>query len=139
MAPGRVVPGERLLVAGLPALLLAAAALLPADRPLPFEICLVHRLTGIPCLTCGLTRSICHFVQGDLAASLALHPAGALATALLLLHALWRGAAVFRGRDVGRRTLGRLTAGLGVVAVMLSVGFWLARLAGLGLDRLAAS
>ena len=139
MSSSRAVPGERLLGAALPALLLAAASLLPADRPLPFEICLLHRLTGIPCLTCGLTRSICHFVQGDLGASLTLHPAGALAVALLLLHALWRVGEALRGRDVARRTLGRLTAGLGVSAAFLSVGTWLARLASLGLDRLAAS
>lgn len=138
MAPGRAVTGERLLGAALPALLVAAASLLPADRPLPFEICLLHGLTGLPCLTCGLTRSICHLVQGDLAASVALHPAGGLAVALLLLHALWRGGEAIRGRVVARRTLGRLTAGLGIAGGILSAVVWVARLASLGLDRLAA-
>jgi uncharacterized protein DUF2752 len=84
--------------AGLPALLLAAGALLPPDRPLPFDVCLWHRLTGLPCLTCGLTRSACHLLHGDLPGSLALHPAGILVVALLAAMTAKRGLEAALGR-----------------------------------------
>jgi hypothetical protein len=118
-----------LLQAALPAAVLAAAALLPAPRPLPFDACLLHRLTGLPCLTCGLTRSVCFFVQGEWAASLALHPAGGPAVILLALHALWRTCEAARGRLLARPALARITSALGAAAAIVSVGAWLVRLA----------
>jgi len=88
--------------AGLTAIL-AVASWLPATRPLPFEICLLHGLTGLPCLTCGLTRSVCLLMQGDPAASFAMHPAGLPAVVLMALQVLWRGCEASTGR---RLTLG---------------------------------
>ena len=63
--------------------MLAFAAIANPDRPLPFDVCLWHRLTGYRCLTCGLTRALCHAIQGDWAGSVAYHPAGILALVLL--------------------------------------------------------
>jgi Protein of unknown function (DUF2752) len=65
------------------AMLLFAAAANP-DRPLPFDVCLWHRLTGYRCLTCGLTRSVCHAIRGDWAASFAYHPAGVCVLLILV-------------------------------------------------------
>jgi Protein of unknown function (DUF2752) len=78
----------RLKTAALLALGLAVAAVLPARRPLPFDACVWHALTGYRCLTCGLTRSICLLMQGEPAASLAMHPGGVVAMALVAWHAL---------------------------------------------------
>ncbi|HYM22254.1 MAG TPA: DUF2752 domain-containing protein [Vicinamibacterales bacterium] len=64
--------------------MLAFAALTNPDRPLPFDVCLWHRLTGYRCLTCGLTRALCHAVQGDWTGSFAYHPAGIVALILLV-------------------------------------------------------
>lgn len=36
--------------------------------------CVFHRVTGVPCLTCGATRSIVALSQFDLISSLALNP-----------------------------------------------------------------
>jgi hypothetical protein len=66
--------------------LLAFAAVANPDRPLGFDICFWHRLTGYRCLTCGLTRSVCHAIRGDWAGSLAYHPAGIL---VLLVVIVW--------------------------------------------------
>ena len=63
--------------------MLAFAAAADPNRPLPFDVCLWHRLTGYRCLTCGLTRSVCHAIRGDWSASLALHPAGVIVLVLL--------------------------------------------------------
>ena len=120
---------RRLLGATIPALGLVAGSLLPAARPLPLDLCLLHRLTGIPCLTCGLTRSVCFLLQGDPATSFALHPAGALVVVLLALHALWRGFEAVRGEALARPTLVRLTGALGGAGAILSAGAWVARLA----------
>src|SRR5207245_9283187 len=81
-AGGRGVSRERAsrLAAGLSATgLLAGTFLLPPGKPLPFDLCLLHRLTGIPCLTCGLTRAVCLLARGEWRASLSMHPAGGLA------------------------------------------------------------
>ena len=72
-----------LIVAGLSFL-----ALTNPDRPLPFDICIWHRLTGYRCLTCGLTRSVCHAIRGDWAGSVADHPAGIVVLALLAAWAI---------------------------------------------------
>ena len=66
----------RLRTSAVLSAMLAAGALVDPSRPLPFDVCLLKRLTGLSCPTCGLTRSVCHLLQGDLTGSLALHPAG---------------------------------------------------------------
>jgi len=121
--------GRRLMGAAIPALPLAAAALLPAARPLPFEVCLLHWLAGIPCWTCGLTRSVCFLLQGDPATSFAFHPAGVLVVVLLAMHSLWRAWEAARGHDMARRALGKVTVALGVAGGILSAGAWIARMA----------
>jgi hypothetical protein len=69
---------RRLAEAAIAALVLALGAILPVARPLPFDLCLWHRLTGLRCLGCGLTRSICQLMHGDWVGSFAMHPAGPL-------------------------------------------------------------
>jgi hypothetical protein len=81
----------RAIQATAPALLLLLGAILPPDRPIPFDLCLWHRLTGWRCLGCGLTRSVAHLMHGDVARSVALHPAGPVVVAVLALLAV-RGA-----------------------------------------------
>jgi len=110
--------------------LLGAVFLLPAFHPLPLDLCLLHRLTGIPCLTCGLSRSVCLFARGEWAASLRMHPAGPLAFCVLVVACLWLLGEAAAGRDLGDRARRRLLAlalGLGGA---LSVLVWWARLAG---------
>jgi hypothetical protein len=81
----------RLAEVALPAGLLLLGRLLPPDRPIPFDLCVWHRLTGHDCLACGLTRSVCHLLRGDAAGSLALHPLGVVVTVMLVALAV-RGA-----------------------------------------------
>jgi Protein of unknown function (DUF2752) len=120
------------LAAGLSATgLLAGAFLLPPGKPLPFDLCLLHRLTGIPCLTCGLTRAVCLFARGDWRSSLSMHPAGGLVFAGLAVACVWLLAEAVAERDLGaglRRRLLGLALGTGGA---LSVLAWGARLAGI--------
>jgi hypothetical protein len=119
---------QLLLEAGIMGLALVGAALLPAARPLPFDLCVMHRLTGLPCLTCGLTRSVCFLLQGDPMTSLAFHPAGGLVVLLVAVRASWRAWEAAIGRLLRPRALHRLTVALGVAGGELSAGAWIVRL-----------
>ena len=94
----------RLGGAGLAAALLALGAILPAARPLPFDLCLWHRWTGLPCLGCGLTRSVCSLIQGDLAGSVAQHPAGPIVALILALVATRCAIEALRGEPLRLRS-----------------------------------
>ena len=65
------------------------AALADPNQPLPIDLCVWKRLTGLECLTCGLTRAFCHAVQGNFAQSVAMHPAGVLLLAASMGRAYW--------------------------------------------------
>jgi hypothetical protein len=108
--------------------LLAASFLLPPLRPLPFDLCPLHRMIGIPCLTCGLTRSVCLFAHGDWSASLRMHPAGWLAFVALAVVSLWLAAEAAADRSLAVKARGRLVAlTLGLGGSLAVVG-WGARL-----------
>ena len=49
------------------------------------DLCLFHSVTGLPCPTCGLTRSIAAAARLDLAASWRFHPFGAFLLGALVL------------------------------------------------------
>ena len=83
---------ERLAGALLLSSALWTSFLLPPRRPLPLDACLLHRLTGLPCPTCGLTRAVCLFAQGQWRDSLGMHPAGWLIFLLVLGAVLWTSA-----------------------------------------------
>jgi Protein of unknown function (DUF2752) len=124
-------PRTRRLAAALVAVgFLASVFLLPARRPLPFDVCPFHRLTGLPCPTCGLTRSVCLFARGEWTASLRMHPAGWLAFASLVVASVWLLGEAGMDRDLGSRLRIRLVALALGFGAGLSVVAWGARLAG---------
>jgi hypothetical protein len=51
---------------------LAAALYLPLTDMVP--ACVFRTVTGIPCPSCGITRSLVHLAHGDIAGSLILNP-----------------------------------------------------------------
>ena len=109
------------------ALILAGAMGALAGRawgtlPLPLWSCPVRALTGVPCPTCHLTRSVLATFRGDLVGALRWHAFGpplVVGGLALLAHQL-RGGAPPDPR--------RLGAGLAAGAVLL-FGYWLLRLA----------
>lgn len=64
-------------------LFLGLSILLPTDG-LGVDICLMHRLTGLSCPGCGLTRSITCITHGELSKAAAYHPFGLIIWVLLL-------------------------------------------------------
>lgn len=69
---------EPIVSAGL---VICGVTLLLLARLFPFgslpPLCTFKHLTGLPCLTCGMTRSWVALVHGDVAQALAWNPAGA--------------------------------------------------------------
>lgn len=49
------------------------AVLVSQGTPLPLPACPLRHLTGIPCPTCGMTRSFVALAQGDLAGAIDYH------------------------------------------------------------------
>jgi hypothetical protein len=58
-----------------------------AGRPLNWQ-CAFHAATGLPCPTCGLTRSVVMSLHGDWALAWNIAPAGPVAVAGLTIFAL---------------------------------------------------
>jgi hypothetical protein len=108
--------------------LLGAAALTDPTRPLPFEVCVFHRLTGLPCPTCGMTRAVCHAVHGHWAQSVAWHPAGLILAAGLAGWMLWAAAEASRGQPIAGNLQRRLAKALIIAGVGVSGVFWLRQL-----------
>lgn len=52
-------------------------------------VCVFKGVTGIPCPSCGTTRSVLLLMQGDIAAALWTNPLGALALLLLAAIPVW--------------------------------------------------
>lgn len=53
------------------------------------EICLIKHTTGIPCPSCGSTRSVIALLQGDFLKSLQLNPLGLVVAMIMLVTPFW--------------------------------------------------
>jgi len=110
--------------------LFGAAALTDPTRPLPFDVCIFHWLTGLPCPTCGMTRAVCHAVHGQWAQSVAWHPAGLILAAGLAGWMLWAAAEAWSGNPLAVALRQRLTKALLVAGAAVSGVHWVAQLVG---------
>ena len=72
---------------GIGLVAVAAVWALRLDR-LPLTFCVFKGLTGMPCPTCGSTRTLGQLAAGDLAGALTMNPLAALAAASVALWAL---------------------------------------------------
>ena len=89
-------------------------------------VCLLRRLSGLPCPGCGMTRAFAHLAKGEWGAAAADHPLSFLiAVELALAWAAW-GLALARRRPV-RMPVWFESAVLAHLAVL--VAFWLGRVA----------
>lgn len=101
---------------------LALATGAGGGRALTLELwrCPLRQLTGIPCPTCYLTRSVLAALQGDLAQAIHWHAFGPLLVALTVGLGFWVG---FGGR------VSRLPLRQGaLVLALLAFAYWLLRL-----------
>jgi hypothetical protein len=78
-----------IIYVGIALLVLCAARFLPVLEFLPS--CAFKGFTGLPCPTCGSTRSIVHLAHGDFLSSLALNPLisiGSIGSVFLFLYSV---------------------------------------------------
>ena len=52
-------------------------------------VCLIKRVTGIPCPSCGSTRSVLSVLNGDLAGALHWNPFGFIIVLILMVFPVW--------------------------------------------------
>jgi hypothetical protein len=103
-----------------------AAAFVWTPERFPLPSCLFRELTGVSCLTCGLTRSVHAMSHGEPLAALRFHLMGPLLfAAAIVTGGIWAVEALRGSRVRFRRNVGRTTVALlGVVWA----GYWVARL-----------
>ncbi|HJN36699.1 MAG: DUF2752 domain-containing protein [Prochlorococcus sp.] len=102
--------------------LLVMLAVKASGLDLPLPGCPLRALTGLPCPTCFLTRSMLAALRGDLAGALELHLFGPP----LLLALAWLG---WHQGVRGRPLPGVLVQGKGLLfAGLMLFGYWLIRL-----------
>ena len=54
-----------------------------------YVFCIMKRLTGIPCPSCGSTRSIILLIKGNFAEAFKLNPLGYIIALIMLIMPLW--------------------------------------------------
>ena len=90
---------------------------------LPFPTCLLRKLTGIPCPTCGCTRSLAAWVNLDFEQAFRFNPLFFLiCVGVLVWGAMWileviQGRAFFKDLRMGLKYLTRWQLGIVLVAV----------------------
>ncbi len=87
--PGSTEPGvDHELIWGMVGLITLAVARLVPPALTNWYKCPFHSFTGIPCLTCGMTRSFRFMVHGQFAEALSLNPLGAILCILTMIYVL---------------------------------------------------
>ncbi len=120
-APGGVPIGA--IFAGIGVAGCLAVGLLHLDR-LPVNFCMFKRLTGLPCPTCGSTRTFGRLFALDLPGALAMNPLAALGALGLLAWGLTDLALMLRGRSLVLSASPRLARVLRLGAVVAIALNW---------------
>jgi hypothetical protein len=109
---------------GIGLLAVLVARFVPLARWFPFWGCVIRRKTGIPCLTCGMTRSFDWFMQGRFLDSLSVNPLGFLLALLSAAGALYFLARPLRLPRLRIELTSRQAAGARIGAVLLLALNW---------------
>lgn len=120
--PSSADQSRRLRLAAFLGALLLAGAIAPGTWASLPDLCPFHRLTGLPCPTCGLTRAWAAALRGDWALSFRLHAFGI--PALLILAGLL-------GFELARNRWPRIPRPLWIAGGVLWVGYGVGRMLGL--------
>jgi len=101
----------------------ALVGLFHLDR-LPFSVCFLKALTGIPCPTCGSTRAVGCLAHGDLPGAFAMNPLTTAAFLVLVPWALADLALLTRGRALGVAVSARAGHVLRLAVVVAVLANW---------------
>lgn len=90
--------------------------------------CAFYKLTGLPCISCGLTTSIAYLVRGDIVRSFKSHPVGPVFAMLIVITAIYSLVSLFMGYPwyyLFRKLWFQLAA---ISAICFLIFFWFFRL-----------
>jgi len=122
--PGKTPGVDHELIWGSVGILALAMARFVPRQLMDLYVCPFRHFTGIPCLTCGMTRSFQHLVRLELGQAVALSPFGALFAVLTGLYVLYAIAVVAfplpRVRVRVDNSFLRWTLRLGIPALLLA-------------------
>jgi len=104
-------------------LMTAAVGLLHLDR-LPFAVCHLKALTGLPCPTCGSTRAVGRLFALDVSGALAMNPVTTVAALLIAGWAVADLALLPRRRALGVELGPRLGIALRIGAAAIVLANW---------------
>jgi hypothetical protein len=93
----------------------------------PVALCLLRHLTGIPCPTCGMTRSFCCMSRGEFAEAALFHPLGPVIYAMLAVVFVRSAGIALLGRTWLGRTARVLVWSVPVLGIV-AVAIWVVRL-----------
>lgn len=119
-APGDIVFG--LIYGTIAILALITARFLPVLELMP--LCVFRAYTGIPCPTCGATRSLVHLANGNLSASFGLNPAFVLLMFAALLMFAYDVATLFSGTRISLSLTPREARLMRAGAVVVLLAYW---------------
>ena len=122
MSVSRVIQKCATLASG--PLLFFVLFLWPITDNARYTVCMMRRVTGMPCPTCGMTRSLASLAKGHLAQSLAYHPFGILVAILICAGWVYIAWFAIRDRALPRINPWILLTGLLLLAVLF-VGYWI--------------
>lgn len=54
-----------------------------------FRVCIIKNVTGYPCPSCGTTRAVSFFLDGNITTSLLLNPFGILVAIMMFVFPVW--------------------------------------------------
>jgi hypothetical protein len=91
-------------------------------------ICLLRNLTGLPCPTCGMTRSFCAVSRGEVGRAIDLHPLGLVVYAVFALVMVRSCLIAISGRMRWKRA-GRAFVWSVPILAAATILVWIARLA----------
>ncbi|MBS1127914.1 MAG: hypothetical protein H6Q97_430 [Nitrospirae bacterium] len=119
-ASGDIVFG--LIYGTIAILALIAVRFLPVLELMPS--CVFRAFTGIPCPTCGATRSLVHLANGNLSASFGMNPAIALLMFAALLMFVYDVATLFSGSRISLSLTPREATLMRAGAVVVLLANW---------------
>jgi hypothetical protein len=64
-----------------------------------FTVCIFKNVTGVPCPSCGITRSLVQLVHGNILEAIYVNPLGLLAALFLLIAPCWLLADIFNKKE----------------------------------------
>ena len=62
-------------------------------------VCLIKKITNVPCPSCGTTRAVMHLFQGSLIPSILINPFGILVGLIMIIAPIWIGFDYIQKKD----------------------------------------